>query len=207
MCIMKRDATITLTETAFKLGIPKHEIIYLCEKQVIIPVVDAKGRGSSRLFSEQNIFELLLALELKKYNISTHTITIFVRLLKKFVKIIEKQFDENFLDQITNKQFQFFLMIQDGEFAYFRMTFPGKQSKGQSEKILIGLDLNKLEAFYQQKSSEEHEQKSPKWRNLTLAARFGIPDDIVIPGGKIKSGPCSSRLEINLSELAKNSYI
>ncbi|MBN1354990.1 hypothetical protein JXA40_01855 [bacterium] len=202
---MNPEDTITLTEAAFKLGIPKHEIIYLCEKQVIVPVVDARGRGSSRLFSTQNVFELLLTLELKKYSISTHNITVLVRLLSKFSSIVEQKFGESLLDQLTKQNLQFFLVIRNGKLAYFRMLIPGKSGKEIDEKILLGLDLEKLEEYFRKKLMSKSQNRASGWRTLAPAVLYGIPDDIIVTGELIRDDAVTSQLEINLTELTKNS--
>jgi DNA-binding transcriptional MerR regulator len=58
--------TFTLAEIARRLDVPQHRLIHLCEKQVVVPdVQEAGGRGSSRIFSARNFFELAVALRLR----------------------------------------------------------------------------------------------------------------------------------------------
>ena len=55
----------TLTQIARLLNQPQHKSIYLCEKGVVLPDgLDAKSRGSSRRFSECNLFEFIVVLKL-----------------------------------------------------------------------------------------------------------------------------------------------
>ena len=68
LCIAK----MTLTKIAELLRQPQHRLIYLCEKSVIIPDrTDAKSCGSSRRFSERNLFEFSVALTLREFRIPT----------------------------------------------------------------------------------------------------------------------------------------
>lgn len=63
---------LTLTDIARLLNQPQHRLIYLCEKSVVVPDgADAKGRGSSRRFSERNLLEFSVALTLSDFHIPT----------------------------------------------------------------------------------------------------------------------------------------
>src|SRR5262245_48494686 len=82
----------TLTEAARLLGEPQHRLIYLCEKSVVEPDVrDAKGRGSSRLFSSRNILEFAVALRLRDLELPVALIAGVVRILRIFEGAVEKQ--------------------------------------------------------------------------------------------------------------------
>ena len=60
-------------------------LIHLCEKDVVVPdIIGARGRGSSRLFSRRNLFEFLVALTLRRYEIPVKVIGLVTRLLREF---------------------------------------------------------------------------------------------------------------------------
>jgi hypothetical protein len=61
--------TLKVAEQIFK--VPQHRLIHLCETGVVEPVVDAKGRGSVRRFSRDNLFVLALALRLQDMGLMT----------------------------------------------------------------------------------------------------------------------------------------
>src|ERR1035441_4535125 len=57
----------SLAQISRLLQEPQHRLIYLCEKRAVVPDRgDARGRGSSRGFSERNILEFALALRLRR---------------------------------------------------------------------------------------------------------------------------------------------
>src|SRR6266542_989409 len=61
------SSELTLSEIAHLLGEKEHRLIYLCEKGVVVPdIEDARGRGSSRLFSKRNVLEFAVALKLRE---------------------------------------------------------------------------------------------------------------------------------------------
>ena len=85
----------TLTETAKLLQQPQHRLIYLCEKEIIIPdAMDADGRGSSRRYSARNLFEFSIVLILGKFHIPTSISAKILLALRSF---------KNELKQSTSK--------------------------------------------------------------------------------------------------------
>ena len=83
----------TLTQIANLLCQPQYKLIYLCEKGVILPDrVDAKGRGSSRRFSTQNLFEFMVAFTLGDFHIPTKITTNLLRALRSFDKHLAKKY-------------------------------------------------------------------------------------------------------------------
>ena len=83
----------TLTQIAKFLRQPQYKLIYLCEKGVIIPDgVDAKGRGSSRRFSERNLFEFMVAFTLGDFHIPTNITTNLLLALRSFDKHLAKKY-------------------------------------------------------------------------------------------------------------------
>ena len=83
----------TLTQIAKFLRQPQYKLIYLCEKGVIVPDgVDAKGRGSSRRFSERNLFEFMVAFTLGDFHIPTKITTNLLLALRSFDKHLTKKY-------------------------------------------------------------------------------------------------------------------
>ena len=83
----------TLTQIANFLQQPQYKLIYLCEKGVITPDgVDAKGRGSSRRFSERNLFEFMVAFTLGDFHIPTKITTNLLLALRSFDKHLAKKY-------------------------------------------------------------------------------------------------------------------
>src|SRR5574341_508704 len=75
----------TLSEAARLLDEPQHRLIYLCEKGVIVPQFgNAKGRGSSRRFSERNLLEFAVALELRELTLPVDTVAAVIHFLRAF---------------------------------------------------------------------------------------------------------------------------
>ena len=82
----------TLTEAARLLGEPQHRLIYLCEKDVVQPdFEDAKGRGSSRRFSAQNLLEFAIALRLRVLEIPALSIGAITYTLRAFEHKVKQQ--------------------------------------------------------------------------------------------------------------------
>ena len=75
----------TISEIARLLNQPQHRLIYLCEKEVIIPdFSDAHGRGSSRRFSARNIFEFSTALVLSEFHFPATMSANFLYAIRSF---------------------------------------------------------------------------------------------------------------------------
>ena len=82
----------TLTEAARLLGEPQHRLIYLCEEGVVQPdLEDAKGRGSSRLFSAHNLLEFAIALRLRALEIPVLSIGAITYTLRAFEHKVQQQ--------------------------------------------------------------------------------------------------------------------
>lgn len=78
-------AEFTLPEIARLLGEREHRLIYLCEKGVVVPdIEDARGRGSSRLFSTRNLLDFAVALKLRKAEVPAAAAAAVVQVLRTF---------------------------------------------------------------------------------------------------------------------------
>ena len=83
----------TLTQIANRLSRPQYKLIYLCEKGVIVPDgVDAKGRGSSRRFSQRNLYEFMVAFTLGDFHVPTNITTNLLQALRSFEKHLAKKY-------------------------------------------------------------------------------------------------------------------
>ena len=131
----------TLTEVSKFLQIPQHRLIYLCEAKVVIPdKTDAKGRGSSRRFSERNLFEFLVALTLSEFHIPANVSAKMILVLRLFANEIGElvpnfQFPSSLASAISP---QVNLLITNGTKIFFVLDL----SKTRPI-ILGGVDLNK----------------------------------------------------------------
>lgn len=83
---MEKPELKTLKEVADHFHRPAHRIIHLCETGLIIPAVDAQGRGSVRRFSRDNTFRILVALELQEAGVQ-------VPLIKPLMKALDRLMD------------------------------------------------------------------------------------------------------------------
>ena len=136
---MKKE--YTLTEVSKLLQVPQHRLIYLCEAKVIIPdKLDAKGRGSSRRFSERNLLEFLVALTLSEFYVPANISTKIVFILRKFAKEVGKlvpkfQLPSSLMDASAP---QINLLITNGTRLYFVLNLNYAQPI-----VLGGVDLKK----------------------------------------------------------------
>ena len=131
----------SLTEVSNLLQIPQHRLIYLCESKVVTPdKSEAKGRGSSRRFSERNLLEFLIALTLSEFHVPANVSTKVVTTLRMFAKEIGKlvpnfQFPSSLTD--TNAP-QISLLITNGTRLFFILNLAKVRPI-----VLGGVDLDK----------------------------------------------------------------
>lgn len=89
---MTQERAYGLAEVSRLLGVPQHRLIHLCEKGVVEPeLADASGRGSSRRFSERNVFEFALALRLKEQLVPLASARVILYVLRQFEKVAAKE--------------------------------------------------------------------------------------------------------------------
>ena len=132
----------TLSEAALVLGEPQHKLIYLCEKEIIIPDLgQATGRGSSRRFSGRNLLEFALALNLGKLMIHTQVIGAIIRVLRTFEKRVAKEMPDFslFPGLVGNSAPELRVVIRNGQKLFFTL---GKL--GAFSKAFGGIDFHKL---------------------------------------------------------------
>lgn len=137
---MKKDE-ITLTETSKLLQVPQHRLIYLCEAKVIVPdKSDAKGRGSSRRFSERNLLEFLVAISLSEFYVPANISTKIIFTLRIFAKEVGKLLPKfRFPLSLTDPNApQINLLITNGTRLFFVLNFTDTRPI-----VLGGVDLKK----------------------------------------------------------------
>ena len=136
---MKKE--YTLTEVSKLLQVPQHRLIYLCEAKVIIPdKSDAKGRGSSRRFSERNLLEFWVALTLSEFHVPAYYSTKILTTLRSFAKEVGKLVPTfQFPSSLTDANLpQINLLITNGTRLFFVLNLPNARPI-----VLGGVDLNK----------------------------------------------------------------
>lgn len=128
--------SISLKEVQLRFGVPQHVLIHLCEKGVIHPdISDPQGRGKSREFSNRNVFEFAIALELRKYEMPLSRIGAILKVLEAFEKAVIKSISSFELPaSLQGKAPPLVFYLFDGDLAVFAL---GKSS-------LISFRLNKL---------------------------------------------------------------
>lgn len=83
----------TLTEVAKLLQQPQHRLIYLCEKQVILPdKADAEGRGTSRRFFTRNMHEFSIALTISEFHFPVAMSGNLLYVLRSFERTVRKTY-------------------------------------------------------------------------------------------------------------------
>src|SRR5436190_16471541 len=88
---MSEEQLKTLKEVAKHAGRPAHRIIHLCETGVVCPTVNALGRGSVRRFSREDLFRVLLALDLQDAGVRVPLMKLLMERLDRLLEIREIQ--------------------------------------------------------------------------------------------------------------------
>jgi DNA-binding transcriptional MerR regulator len=83
--------TYKLNEITQLFDIKRHFIIHLVEKGIIEPLVDAKGRGKSRIYSYKNLIEIGIFIYLNKLDLSYEMAGRVISKLKKAIKHYSKE--------------------------------------------------------------------------------------------------------------------
>lgn len=139
---MAEERTFSLSEVARRLDVPQHRLIHLCEKGVVVPDVhDATGRGSSRVFSTDNVLELAVALRLREMMLPVTTAGAVVRVLDAFGERLTRDLPHSSLvENLRAKRApDLRVIISDGQTIYFSLGMPG-----QKPKLFGGIPLDQL---------------------------------------------------------------
>ena len=132
---------LTLTEIARLLNQPQHRLIYLCEKSVVLPdKSDAKGRGSSRRFSERNLFEFSIALTLSEFHIPANVSKSILSTIRSFETDVRQDIPDFRLPQSLAgpEAPELNVVLTDGSYLSFMLGFAG-----QAMKTVGYIDLSK----------------------------------------------------------------
>jgi len=119
----------TVTEAAKLLGVPSHRLIHLCEKKVVVPdVQEARGRGSSRQFSNRNLFDFAVALEMRRLELPVSYVQAVLRVLRAFESEARTLLDKFVLPEslLVSDAPRLSLIILDGEQLYLSLARGGE---------------------------------------------------------------------------------
>lgn len=139
---MAEEKTFSLSDAARRLGVPQHRLIHLCEKGVVVPDVhDATGRGSSRVFSTDNVLELAVALRLREMMLPVATAGAVVHVLRAFGERLSRDLPHSSLtESLRDKRAPYLrVIISDGQTIYFSLGMPD-----QKPKLFGGIPLDQL---------------------------------------------------------------
>jgi DNA-binding transcriptional MerR regulator len=181
----------TLTEAARLLGEPQHRLIYLCEKGVVHPdFQDAKGRGSSRRFSDRNLLEFAVALRLRELDIGVAFVGSVVHVLRAFERSVGKELrDFKLPDSLREpKAPDLRVVIADGARLYFTLAAPGSPGR-----VYGGIDLQDVTPPHPSARALDHDLTvRTAWAKRSTSRGVGGPE-----------GSRFLRLEVSITELAR----
>jgi DNA-binding transcriptional MerR regulator len=121
---VKEKEEYTLSEIQKLLKTEQHRLIHLCEKGVITPdFEDSSGRGTMRRFSERNLFEFAVALELRRFYLPLTYISPIIKVLRAFEGYAAKKLDLFSLPRSLQNQSAvgLRLIIGEGKDLYFAL--------------------------------------------------------------------------------------
>jgi len=127
---------ITLSDVAEILGDEEHRLIHLCERNVVVPVEDAHGRGTVRRFSRDNLFCFAVALELQKWGVQVKSLQRVVKLLMHLAAAGRARDVKDVVDQFMNEATQCLLTIHRAD------TVEMTDSHGKSMVMTLDEDGN-----------------------------------------------------------------
>jgi hypothetical protein len=187
----KKPDVWTLTQAARILEEPQHRLIYLCEKDAVVPdFQDAEGRGSSRRFSARNLLEFAIALRLRELEIGVAFVGAVVHVLRAFERRVGKEFrDFRLPDSLRVPGApDLRVVIADGGGLYFTLA-----AAGSPARLFGGVDLQDVAAS----------NLSARVLDRDLSGKTTPPKR---SGSKGFGGPEGSRflrLELSVTELAR----
>jgi hypothetical protein len=176
----------TLADVSRLLHEPQHRLIYLCERGAIVPDRgDARGRGSSRGFSERNILEFALALRLRKLELPVTVVAAVVRVLRRFAEVVRN--NELEFDIVTSLRgpnaVDLRILVKDGEQLFFLLA----ASAGPT-KLFGPLDFTKFGG----RRPPSVPRRIPELRTRPPQEHLGGPE-----------GSREARIEVSVTEVAK----
>lgn len=178
-----QERTFTLAEVARRLEVPQHRLIHLCEKQVVVPEVQAAGgRGSSRIFSARNFLELAVALRLRDMMLPVSATGAIVHVMRALEDRLRDELpDFSLVTSLTGTDApDLRVVISDGHRIFF--------SLGQGDaapKLFGGVSIDEL-------STDGEEPSIGIVENQSAGDGFGGPE-----------GSIFARSEISLTAIAE----
>jgi hypothetical protein len=139
MSVVNEKKSYSLQEIQNSLSVEQHRLIHFCEKGVIVPDFgDSSGRGSMRRFSERNLFEFALALELRRYQLPLVFIAPIIRILEAFERYAAKDLKIFSLPASlqTKAAIELHIIVAEGTQLIFGIK------SGKSNSFLGPFDLN-----------------------------------------------------------------
>jgi hypothetical protein len=121
----------TLQEIEKKLKVEQHRLIHLCEKGVVVPdLEDAQGRGTMRRFSERNLFEFAVALEMRRFSLPVAYIVPVMKVLRAFESYMAKEIEVFSLPRSLQDKpvVKLNIAIVDGKNLFFILRHKGQTS-------------------------------------------------------------------------------
>jgi DNA-binding transcriptional MerR regulator len=189
---MADGRSLTLSQVARQLDAPQHRLIHFCERGIITPELgDARGRGSSRAFSERNLLEFAIALRLREMMVPVASIGAVLSVLREFEKQLHTELREFSLpDSLRNEKApDLRIILSDGQALFFSL---GRTAK--NAKLFGGIPLDQTDG-----------EGPDRGGSIPLAAS-GAPSGMKVPGKRGFGGPEGSRfvrLELSVTEIAR----
>jgi hypothetical protein len=159
----------TLPEIARLLGEKEHRLIYLCEKGVVVPdIEDARGRGSSRLFSKRNVLEFAVALKLREAMLPAKAAAAVIQVLRAFERKLDREIAGFSLpESLTGARTpELRVILSGGRRLYFSLGLRGKKPR-----VFGGIDIK---GFRTSKSIALEETEDPDAVGAGADARFEL---------------------------------
>lgn len=129
---MHAQGSLTLSDVAQRLGVAQHRLIHLCEKGVVSPdLQDARGRGSSRVFSARNLLEFAVALRLRDMMLPVSTVRAITEVLRAFEGRLEEELPGFSLPMSLREEKapDLRIILSDGKSIFFSLGRAGRQGK------------------------------------------------------------------------------
>ena len=184
--MIRAVAEWTLAQVSRLLHEPQHRLIYLCEKGAVAPDLgDARGRGSSRGFSERNILEFALALRLRKLELPVTVVAAVVRVLRRFAEVVRNS--EPSFDIVTSLRgpnaVDVRILVKDGEQLFFLLAL-----RTEPARLFGPLDFRKFGA----RRPPPVPRRIPELSLRTAQNGLGGPE-----------GSREARIEVSVTEIAR----
>ena len=131
MSMVNEKVVYSLADIERRLKVEQHRLIHLCEKGVVTPdFEDAQGRGTMRRFSERNLFEFAVALELRQFSLPVAYITPIIKVLRAFEAYAARELEIFRLPRSLQDKpaVKVSVVINDGKHLFFILRHKGETS-------------------------------------------------------------------------------